>query len=116
LNKVIRAKILFFDQNPLGRIMTRFSREVTTLDLILPGLFNMVTYTGFKSLSVIIMVCVIFPQMLPIVFVVIIMMVFIVRKAKKSLGECLKADSQYKGPIHDHLSTIVNGLVTLRNY
>ena len=43
-------------------------------------------------------------------------MVLIVRKAIKSLGECLKADSQFKGPIHDHLSTIVNGLVTLRKY
>ena len=54
--------------------------------------------------------------MLVIVFIVVILMVLIVRKAIKSLGECLKADSQFKGPIHDHLSTIVNGLVTLRKY
>ena len=61
LEKVIRARVLFFDQNPLGRIMTRFSKEITTLDLILPPMFNGITFTGFRSLTVAIMVTIIFP-------------------------------------------------------
>jgi ATP-binding cassette, subfamily C (CFTR/MRP), member 2 len=116
LTHVIRSRIVFFDQNPLGRIMTRFSKEITTLDLILPPLFNGITFTGFRSLTIFFMICYIFPYMLILVAIVGIGMWFILNKALKGLGECLRADGVYKGPIHDDLATIVNGLVTLRKY
>jgi hypothetical protein len=32
IEKVIRSKILFFDSNPIGRIFTRFSKDVYVLD------------------------------------------------------------------------------------
>jgi ABC-type multidrug transport system fused ATPase/permease subunit len=31
-----RAKILFFDSNPVGRIQTRFSKDIQILDFQLP--------------------------------------------------------------------------------
>lgn len=36
--KVLRANILFFDSNPIGRITTRFSRDMTILDMGIPPL------------------------------------------------------------------------------
>jgi len=30
--RVARAEILFYDSNPIGRILTRFSKDVVTLD------------------------------------------------------------------------------------
>ena len=33
---VIRAKAAFFFQNPFGAIITRFSKDISTMDLILP--------------------------------------------------------------------------------
>ena len=41
--KVIRAKILFFDSNPIGRIVTRFSKDLTMIDILLPPLSLLVT-------------------------------------------------------------------------
>ena len=35
--KVLRANILFFDSNPIGRILTRFSKDMAVLDLIVPS-------------------------------------------------------------------------------
>jgi len=35
-NRVLRANILFFDSNPIGRIVTRFSKDVAVLDFIIP--------------------------------------------------------------------------------
>lgn len=29
---VLRARILFFDSNPIGRIVTRFSKDITVID------------------------------------------------------------------------------------
>lgn len=41
--KVMRAKILFFDSNPSGRISTRFSRDMVILDFLMPALMALVT-------------------------------------------------------------------------
>ena len=35
-NMVMKAKILFFDSNPIGRIVTRFSKDIMYLDTNLP--------------------------------------------------------------------------------
>jgi hypothetical protein len=34
---VMKAKILFFDSNPIGRIVTRFSKDIMYLDTNLPS-------------------------------------------------------------------------------
>ena len=52
VEKIIRAKILFFDSNPIGRIYTRFSKDVSVLDLILPGVFTLATFSVFRTLTV----------------------------------------------------------------
>lgn len=36
LNRVIEAKCRFFDTNPLGRLMNRFSKDVGNIDDTLP--------------------------------------------------------------------------------
>jgi ABC-type multidrug transport system fused ATPase/permease subunit len=41
VERVIRTYILFFDSNPIGRILTRFSKDVTALDLVMPVIFIM---------------------------------------------------------------------------
>lgn len=46
LNCVIQAKIRFFDLNPIGRIMNRFSKDIGIIDEDLPN-------TSFEFLKVI---------------------------------------------------------------
>ena len=36
IKTVLRAKILFFDSNPAGRILTRFSKDLAGLDNLMP--------------------------------------------------------------------------------
>jgi len=40
--RVIRSPILFFDSNPIGRISTRFSKDLVVLDMMLPGCATLV--------------------------------------------------------------------------
>lgn len=116
VEKLVRSKILFFDSNPIGRIFTRFSKDVTVLDLVLPGMASMATFTVFRSISVFIMVTVIYPYMLFVVFFALGIMCLILRKGVAPSRECLRMDSLYRGPIHSQFAMIVNGLVSLRTY
>lgn len=34
--RVLHASIQFFDSNPIGRIVTRFSKDIAVFDLIIP--------------------------------------------------------------------------------
>jgi len=34
--RLLRANIVFFDSNPIGRILTRFSKDLIVFDLIMP--------------------------------------------------------------------------------
>jgi hypothetical protein len=57
--RLLRAKISFFDTNPLGSILTRFSKDLTVCDMILSyyymhafiGIFRCIAV--FTSLSIV---------------------------------------------------------------
>lgn len=40
---VIRARVLFFDSNPIGRITTRFSKDMSILDAMIPNILIFAT-------------------------------------------------------------------------
>lgn len=72
--KVVRSKILFFDSNPLGRIFTRFSKDIAVLDLIMPAITVFATFGLFRTITVMITVCVIHPYLLIVIIIVVILM------------------------------------------
>lgn len=41
LTQVLRLPLCFFDVTPLGRILNRFSNDIQTTDVVLPGLLYM---------------------------------------------------------------------------
>lgn len=63
-NKVLRAKILFFDSNPIGRVTTRFSKDLTILDVMVPPYSMIVTQGVMRTISVVIAVSIVNPYLL----------------------------------------------------
>lgn len=61
VERVIRARILFFDSNPVGRILTRFSKDISVLDIILPGQTVFATFGLFRTITVVMTLAVIHP-------------------------------------------------------
>lgn len=116
IEKVIRSRILFFDSNPIGRIFTRFSKDITILDLILPNIAILATFGIFRSLTVAIVIVFIYWEMLIVMVFVLIMMVYVLNKARNVMRESQRMDSVYRGPIHSTFTNVVNGLVSLRSY
>ena len=49
LSSIVKAKIRFFDLNPIGRIMNRFSKDIGNIDDTLPvTLFDFLSVLIFK--------------------------------------------------------------------
>lgn len=83
--RVIRAKILFFDSNPIGRIVTRFSKDVLVLDFIVPVFFVYVLNGILRTFVVAITVGIINPYLFIAIAVAVVIMVFVLRHATETM-------------------------------
>ena len=111
---VLQAPVLFFDSNPVGRIMNRFSKDVGCMDEVLTKAF-------LTSLQLVLLI---FASILvPIVtnpwilFVVIPLVVLVIRISKYYLTtsrELKRMKSTCRSPVFSHFSETLNGLDTIR--
>ena len=116
VQKVVRARIVFFDSNPIGRIFTRFSKDVSVMDQILPQVFVFATFGIFRTITVVMVVAYLYPYLIIVVLFALFLMYLLIDNVICSVRESLRMDSIYRGPIHTSFTNIVNGLVSLRSY
>ena len=116
VERLARAKVVFFDSNPIGRIFTRFSKDLAMLDIRIVQVTTLATSTGFRTLSVFITLVIIYPYLLLVVAVAILIMLFLSRKSFVAQRECLRLDSILRGPINQTFALMVSGLVSVRSY
>lgn len=83
--KVIRADIVFFDSNPSGRVTTRFSKDMTILDIMVPPVLLLVTQGMLRAVSVAISVIIINPWILLVVFVGLFYIIWVVKTAMPTM-------------------------------
>ena len=83
--KVLRAKILFFDSNPIGRVVTRFSKDVSVLDFIIPTLSIFIVQGIFRTVTVAITVSIINPYLFIVVFFGALSMLYVLKQGIPSM-------------------------------
>lgn len=113
---LIRTTMRFFDTNPSGRILNRFSKDMGAIDELLPkalldsGQFCMLM---FGSLIV---SCIVNPMFLiPIVFLGTIF--YWIRKVYLKTSKNVKRlEGMTRSPVFTHLNATLNGLSTIRAY
>ena len=113
---VVRATILFFDSNPVGRIMTRFSKDMTVLDIYIPFFTILTTFGIFRVICVVSVISVIYPSILIAVVIAVYLMYSVFSYFKNSMQEIQRYDSVLRGPIHSSFTNLVEGLSSYRCY
>ncbi|KAL9649478.1 hypothetical protein ABK040_000717 [Willaertia magna] len=117
LNSIVKATITFFDKTPIGRIITRFTRDTNIIDnelqwklseIIGGGLVNVVGGIIFISFVA------------PYTLLIIPLFVFILYKWQLVYRSCTRElkrlESIAGSPTNSHFSETLSGLQTIRAY
>ncbi|XP_071872524.1 ATP-binding cassette sub-family C member 4 isoform X1 [Bombus fervidus] len=113
---LIRTGMRFFDTNPSGRILNRFSKDMGAIDELLPKAIldaGQICMMMFGSLAV---SCIINPLFLiPIIFLGTVF--YWIRKVFLRTSKNIKRmEGMTRSPVFTHLNATLNGLSTIRAY
>ena len=113
---LLRAKIVFFDSNPIGRIITRFSKDMAVLDMVMPNFAVVISYGIFRASAVGVSLCIVnYWLVIPLVLTVSYF-IYVVKHVTRALIDAQRLDTIVRGPIHSLFAMTVNGLISIRAY
>ena len=114
LSAVLKAPVLFFDTNPIGRILNRFSRDIGILDEMLPkDLLNAVQLLLF-CIGAVVLPSVLNPWIILPATPLIITFILIGRYYVTTSRDVRRLEGVNRSPVLSHFSDSLMGLVTIR--
>lgn len=116
LTNVLRSPMIFFDTTPVGRILNRFSRDIETIDNILPNLIRSVLNTFLGVVSTIVVISYSTPIFLSVVLPLLLLYYFIQRIYIPTSRQLKRIESTTRSPIYVHFSETVTGTGTIRAF
>ncbi|KAJ2774139.1 hypothetical protein IWQ57_000966, partial [Coemansia nantahalensis] len=116
LARIMRAPMTFFDATPVGRILNRFSADVSSCDTELPEIVAEL----FGTVSAVSIAVAIIGYSTPLIFVVCLPLVAVYRSYQRQYMACSRELkrmlSTTRSPIVAHLQESLCGVATIRAY
>ena len=111
---IIQAPVLFFDTNPSGRIMNRFSKDIGSMDDVLPYYILHAVHLSFF-----IVIAFLLPAGTNVWLVlaacpVVVTVLYIGRYYLKSSRELKRLEAVRCSPVYSHISETILGLEVIR--
>ena len=116
LDKVVNAKVLFFDTNAVGQVLNRFANDMGTLDKFIPmGITDVLNVFGF-FVSIIITVGIVNPILLAPLLGALLVAGILIYFIYPSIEQSKNYEMRAKGPVFSLLSETLSGMVIMRMY
>mmetsp|Transcript_5398 Transcript_5398/g.7760 ORF Transcript_5398/g.7760 Transcript_5398/m.7760 type:complete len:152 (-) Transcript_5398:1206-1661(-) len=112
---VLRSKIEFFDTNPLGRILNRFSADIGITDELLPQTMHDFLSSGFIVTGGIVTSLVVLPITLVALPPLLCYFVRVRRTFLTTSRELKRLEGVARSPIFAMLSESLSGISTIRS-
>ncbi len=116
LKSVMRSPMTFFDTNPMGRIVNRFSSDMDTMDNTIPMKMGDALWCFMEVVATIVMVSYATPVFLYALLPIMFLFVFIQRLYIVTSRQLKRLFSVSKSPIFSHFSETVTGATSIRAY
>jgi ATP-binding cassette, subfamily C (CFTR/MRP), member 1 len=117
LQAVLRAPInTYFDVTPVGRILNRFSKDLDSMDSLLPDFFLQTLQNGFAVLAIMLM-CLVSSSYFVLLFLPIGVAFYVIQLVyRKSSREMKRLDSVSRSPMFSLFGETLQGLMTIRAF
>mgnify|MGYP002623134508 CR=1 FL=1 len=116
LRTVIRNPTSFFDTNPVGRVLNRFSNDVGVLDYYLPSISFQVVEAFFYFLGILITVWVTSPLILIPTIAQMVLLYFHIKYCLEGITQTKRYDLVSRSPLYSLFSLTLSGLVVVRSF
>ncbi|MEE4248580.1 MAG: ABC transporter transmembrane domain-containing protein [Kangiellaceae bacterium] len=116
LDTIFRAPIAFFDSNPIGRILNRFSKDQAVMDTNLILVSSDTYNAGFLIIGLTIIIIIINPLILVPLGFVLVGIVIVRKKIVPLSREARRLELVTKSPIFSDYSSSLRGIITVRAY
>ncbi|KAM3966702.1 ATP-binding cassette subfamily C member 4 [Aphomia sociella] len=114
-NKLIVSIMRFFDTNPTGRILNRFSKDIGALDEFLPRSILETLQMYLSMASVLILNAIALPWTLIPTAMLIIVFVLLLRWYLNAAQAVKRLEGTTKSPVFGMINSTLSGLVTIRS-
>ncbi|CAO3593350.1 unnamed protein product [Absidia cylindrospora] len=116
LDRILRAKVRFFDTTPMGRIINRFSSDMETVDQEVSPQLSFLMFSVVATAMVVIVITAVTPAFLiPGFFITIAFWVIGVYYLKTS-RDLKRMNAVSRSPIYVQFNESVNGVATIRAF
>ncbi|EFA78278.1 ABC transporter C family protein [Heterostelium album PN500] len=116
LASIMQAPTLFFDQNPTGRILNRFSKDISDIDLSILESLSDIMYNGTSVFVSICIMVFINPIMVVPLAVLSVLYYFVQIIYRNTSRELKRMESISRSPIFSSVGESYSGLVTIRSF
>ncbi|CAL5411675.1 unnamed protein product [Camellia sinensis] len=116
LQSVLRAPMVFFHTNPIGRLINRFARDVGDIDRNVASLMNSFLSQVWQLLSTIVLIGIVSTISLWAIMPLLILFYAAYLYYQSTSREVKRLDSITRSPVYAQFGEALNGLSTIRAY
>ncbi|XP_056646549.1 probable multidrug resistance-associated protein lethal(2)03659 [Diorhabda sublineata] len=113
---ISRATMRFFNTNSAGRILNRFSKDMGSIDELLPAAMIDCLQIGLSLLGIIVVVAVVTPWLMLPTFIIGVVFYFVRIFYLRTSRNVKRLEGVTRSPVFSHLNASISGLTTIRAF
>ncbi|XP_072319420.1 ATP-binding cassette sub-family C member 4-like [Eucyclogobius newberryi] len=113
---VLHSPVRFFDVNPIGRILNRFTKDISQMDSQLPLTFEDFYQLILRNTGIIAVAASVIPLILVPVLFLLLLFLYLRRFYLHTSRDIKRLEATTRSPVFSHLSSSLQGLWTIRAF
>ncbi|XP_011877750.1 PREDICTED: multidrug resistance-associated protein 4-like isoform X2 [Vollenhovia emeryi] len=114
-SNLLQARMTFFHTNPTGRILNRFSKDMGTMDELLPKAMLEALQVCCVVCGILVMETILNPWMLIAIVILAVVFYFMTKFYLSTAQNVKRLEGVTKSPLFSHVNATLNGLPTIRS-
>ncbi|TMW60180.1 hypothetical protein Poli38472_000222 [Pythium oligandrum] len=116
VDALLHAPMRFFDQNPIGRVLNRFTGDVTILDRSIPNSIGVFLSTAFSTACTLLTAALAIQWLGFLLVPMVVLYLILAQRFVRAFCELSRIRKLFMSPILSHITQANQGVMTLRAF